>query len=207
MILDLLWIMVAGVGLGLSLAVPPGPVNAIIAVQSSTRSSKSGFLVGLGAMTADAVFLIITYLAGDLITFSNVLKAAFYTVSFLLMLFLAVMTLKSLGKVGKLADNGGGKRNRHLPYVTGLTIGLTNPLQITWWLTVGLSLIAGIGLLIIVGFFSGILLWITLFPLAMHWGSKKFPSLYRWVLYASTALLAAFALWFLYSLSVVLFGI
>lgn len=202
MLLDLIGIMVAGIALGLSLAVPPGPVNAIIAAQSSSRSAFRGFMVGLGALTADSIFLIITFFLGSLIIFNDALRSAFYMVSFVLMLLLAYLTFRSLKGLGRLTGNS--ERGGHLPYVTGLTIGLTNPLQITWWLSVGLSLISSIGLIIIMGFFTGILLWITIFPLTMHWASSRVPSLYRWVIYASTLLLFAFAGWFLYSFLAIL---
>jgi len=208
---SILLIVAAGVALGLSLAVPPGPVNAIIAIQSSSKSAKMGFLVGLGAMTADAVFLVITYFVGELIVFSGPIRMAFYAVSFVLMLFLAYMTFRSLRNVGSLLkdgkgrnETGAGTRRINLPYFTGLTIGLTNPMQITWWLSVGLSLIASIGLAVILGFFAGILIWITSFPIVMHWASSRVPSLYKWVVYLSTILLFAFAGWFLYNLFILL---
>lgn len=210
---NVLLIVVAGVALGLSLAVPPGPVNAIIAVQSSSKSAKRGFLVGLGAMTADSVFLVITYFVGQFIAFNGPVRIAFYAVSCVLMLFLAYVTYRSLHSVGSILNKdegakgkGGmlGRKTANLPYFTGLTMGLTNPMQITWWLSVGLSLIASIGLAIIVGFFAGILIWISSFSIVMHWASKKIPSLYKWVVYASTLLLFAFAAWFLYSLLILL---
>lgn len=159
-------------------------------------------MVGLGALTADSIFLIITFFLGSLIIFNDALRSAFYMVSFVLMLLLAYLTFRSLKGLGRLTGNS--ERGGHLPYVTGLTIGLTNPLQITWWLSVGLSLISSIGLIIIMGFFTGILLWITIFPLTMHWASSRVPSLYRWVIYASTLLLFAFAGWFLYSFLAIL---
>jgi threonine/homoserine/homoserine lactone efflux protein len=45
----------AGLALGFSLTVPPGPMNAPIASRS-TRSLREGVLTGLGAMTADALW-------------------------------------------------------------------------------------------------------------------------------------------------------
>jgi threonine/homoserine/homoserine lactone efflux protein len=197
MALETIQILLAGVALGLSLAVPPGPVNAVIAVQSSTKSPLRGFSVGFGAMTADAIFLIITYNLGRLIVLNDTIRGILSMISCVLLAYMAYLTYMSLRKIGQFAE-GGGKSLR-LPYISGLTIGLTNPLQITWWLSVGLSLISSIGLTIIVGFFAGILLWITLFPLAMHWASSRVPSLYRWVIYASVFLLLAFSAWFLYN--------
>jgi threonine/homoserine/homoserine lactone efflux protein len=197
MALETIQILLAGVALGLSLAVPPGPVNAVIAVQSSTKSAKRGFSVGFGAMTADAIFLIITYYLGGLVVVNDAIRGILSMISCALLAYMAYMVYMSLRSIGQLAE--GGSKSTRLPYISGLTIGLTNPLQITWWLSVGLSLISSIGLTIIVGFFAGILLWITLFPLAMHWASSRVPSLYRWVVYASAFLLLAFSAWFLYN--------
>src|SRR2546426_10273902 len=53
----------AGLGIGLSLGAPPGPVNAIIASHTVTRSWRAGFLVGVGATTADTIFLVVSFLA------------------------------------------------------------------------------------------------------------------------------------------------
>ena len=50
-------------GIGLSLGAPPGPVNAIIASHTVTRSWRAGFLVGVGATTADTIFLVVAFLA------------------------------------------------------------------------------------------------------------------------------------------------
>src|SRR5438309_9529567 len=55
--------VLAGMGIGLSLGAPPGAVNAIIASQTVTRSWRAGFLVGVGATTADTIFLAIAFLA------------------------------------------------------------------------------------------------------------------------------------------------
>jgi len=195
-------ILAAGIALGLSIAAPPGPVNAIIAVQSVSRSATKGFMVGLGAMTADAIFLVITYYLGGLIMIDDNIRGALSVISCLLMAYLAFITFKSSQDVDSMI--GKGDRKVHFPYLTGLSIGLTNPFQITWWISVGLSLISSIGLLIIAGFFTGIILWITLFPFVMHWANNQIPHLYRIVVYVSSALLVAFSLWFLYT-AIVLF--
>lgn len=63
MVLDLAIAAAAGVVIGLSLAAPPGPVNAIIASRAVSRSWRSGFLVGCGALTADAGFLALSVAA------------------------------------------------------------------------------------------------------------------------------------------------
>lgn len=187
-------IFLAGVALGLSIAAPPGPVNALIAAQAISSSRVSGFLVGLGAMTSDATFLVLTYLLSSLIALSGTARGALSLISFGLMLFLAYMTWRSSRKIDLST-----KRSVHVPYLTGLTVGLTNPFQLSWWMSAGLSLISGIGIVIILGFFAGILIWIASFPSIIGWIGSKKPWVYRAVIYLSTALLVAFAFWFLYN--------
>jgi len=48
----------SGVVFGLTLAAPPGPMNAVIAEESAVRGWIAGFKTGLGAMSADAIFFI-----------------------------------------------------------------------------------------------------------------------------------------------------
>ena len=53
----------AGILLGLSIAAPPGPISAAIAQRVAIkRSWVPGLVIGLGAMTADGVYLLKTYL-------------------------------------------------------------------------------------------------------------------------------------------------
>ncbi|MDH7556436.1 MAG: LysE family translocator [Candidatus Methanosuratincola sp.] len=187
-------VFLAGIALGLSLAAPPGPINALMAAQAISLSRLNGFLVGLGAMTADATFLVITYTLSGLLVLDDAARGALSIVSFCLMLLLAYLTWRS----SKLIDLT-PRRSVHIPYLTGLSVGLTNPFQLSWWMSAGLSLISSIGLTIIVGFFTGILVWITSFPSVLSWAGKGRPWVYRGVIYFSVGLLLAFAAWFLYN--------
>src|SRR5438128_9996188 len=62
-VLEVVATVLAGMGIGLSLGAPPGPVNAIIASHTVTRPWRAGFLVGVGATTAETIFLAIACLA------------------------------------------------------------------------------------------------------------------------------------------------
>ncbi len=194
--MEIFGVFLVGMALGLSIAAPPGPVNAMIAVQS-TRSAFRGFLVGLGAMTSDATFLVITYNLRQIFEIEELFRAGLSLVSTALLACLAYLTIKSVRGVNK--PEVGTKRASPIPYLTGLSIGFTNPFQIAWWMSVGLSLISSIGLVIILGFFSGIMVWIISFPLVIYFAQSRIPSLYKIVGYVSATLLIAFSLWFLYS--------
>jgi len=49
-----------GAVFGLALAAPPGPMNAVIAEESVLRGWFAGFTAGLGAMSADAIFFVLS---------------------------------------------------------------------------------------------------------------------------------------------------
>ncbi|AWR99569.1 LysE family transporter [Metallosphaera hakonensis] len=174
-------VTVFGLALGLSLAAPPGPVNSVIASES-LRSKIHGVSVGLGAMTADFVFFLLTLIFGNFLP--KDVRYAFYLIGGGLMIWLAFGVLKS----------SMSRRTPRANYVTGLTMGLTNPFQITWWLTSGLFMIQEFGLFVIPGFFGGIVIWITLFPLTVNRYGKR---LSRIIKIASFVILLLFGLYIL----------
>ena len=164
MAFDVFVTVLAGVGIGLSLAAPPGPVNAVIASHTVTRSWRAGFLVGVGATTADTIFLAITILA------RSVVAGIEPYVPFIALLGAGVMVYFawSTAKVWKRADAivGSTPEEHAKSYATGLSVNLTSPYPILWWLTAGLVLIRQLGPAVLVGFFAGLLL-----------GSARSPSL------------------------------
>lgn len=106
--------LVAGILIGLSLAVPPGPVNAIIAAESVKKSYLNGMKVGLGAMTADATFLVITLVGVTVLFTGDAVKIIVSLAGGLILAYMAVMILKDFNKPLK----GDGKENLKNPYLT-----------------------------------------------------------------------------------------
>ncbi len=188
--------LISGIVLGLSIAAPPGPVNATIAKDTVNRSRFSGMLVGSGAMTADAIFLVITLIVGSAVHLSGIQRGAIFVLGAGVMILMSFLTIRSFREREDVLERVESKFE-HKSYVAGLTIGLTNPYQIIWWLTAGLSSISLFGPALIVGFFVGILLWITLFPYLLDRGVRRFSRLYAAVMIFSIATLLAFAIWFL----------
>jgi threonine/homoserine/homoserine lactone efflux protein len=185
--LDPLQSIAFGMSLGLSLAVPPGPVNAVIATEGAEKAYK-GTLVGLGALTADALFLVLTLTLGAWLPAWA--RKPLTLVGGGVFVLLAILVLRSHASAGRPA---------HMQYLAGLTMGLTNPFQIAWWLTAGLTLITSFGLPVAVGFFAGIVLWITTFPQAVHRGVLAFGGRFlAGVKILSGGLLAAYGIWFIY---------
>lgn len=209
--------MVAGVVLGLSLAAPPGPMNAIIAEESAVRGWLAGVRAGLGAMSADACFLLVA-LAGvaTVLREAPTLRAVMTGVGGVLMLYFALGAARSARESFGGREVGPSKGFRRT-----FALSLTNPYQVLWWLTVGVTLldpgslslaIPYAGTLavstgspaIVVGFFAGITLWITLFPAALCALGRRIDGFTPLVAAASAAVLAGFGLLFLYRAAVAL---
>src|SRR5207247_10157905 len=163
-VLEVVATVLAGMGIGLSLGAPPGPVNAIIASHTVTRSWRAGFLVGVGATTADTIFLAIAFLArtavagiGPYVPFIALLGAG-------VMVYFAWSALRSWRQAPSILES---KPDEHTKsYVTGLSVNITSPYPILWWLTAGLVLLNHAGPAVLVGFFAGPLLSVSVFSVA-----------------------------------------
>lgn len=182
MFLSVFYVPLVGYLLGLSLTAPPGPVNAII-MNESPKSALHGTSVGAGAMSADFVFLVILYFGRVVIP--HWAFKYFYIVGAALMIYLTISVIRS--KMPSKTTKGN--------YLIGLTIGLTNPFQIVWWVTVGLFLIERLTILSIIGFFFGIVTWIVVFPYALHRVKAQYSPLLK---VFSSVILVVFAAVMLY---------
>ena len=208
----------AGAVFGLALAAPPGPMNAIIAEESVVRGWVAGFRAGLGAMSADAAFLVLAFFG--VVAFVEslpLLRAAMVGVGGLLMLYFAYGAATDAEATfrgdGESAGDSKGFRK-------AFVLALTNPYQILFWLTVGVGLLepGTIDLLaeavgesfhglvvvrtgspaLVLGMFGGIVLWITGFPAALVAAERRVARLAPVVAYLSAAVLAGFGVFFLY---------
>jgi Putative threonine efflux protein len=217
-VVDAIVSLAAGVVFGLALAAPPGPMNAVIAEESVVRGWPAGFRAGLGAMSADIVFLVLA-LAGIVTIVERYpgLRGAMVTVGGVLMLYFAVDAARSTGATLAGEDTGGGRG-----FSKAFTLALTNPYQILFWLTVGIGLLdpgqldvfarlpavgdALAGTLVvqtgsvalIAGLFGGVLAWILAFPAALVAASRRVEAAVPAVAALSALVLAGFGVLFLW---------
>jgi len=75
-------------------------------------------------------------------------------------------------------------------------VGVTNPLQILWWLTAGLAFAYLGGLVLFVGLFGAIAVWIVAFPWAIHAGVRHHPEVVWLVPWISGGIMVGFAVYF-----------
>ena len=200
---DTLQILLSGVALGFSIAAPPGPVTALSAQQVVSRSWLSGWLVMLGATAADGIFFVLTYYGvSELVTARE--RNILFVVGGVLMLYLAFSTLRRAGRpeTGSSPSRSGrwsssASSAGRSPFLLGLSMGLTNPFQLGWWVAIGAGMVAEFGGSVAVVFFVGILSWTVIFTAVVHAGVTRYRRLSPVIAYASAAIMAGFGFWFL----------
>ncbi len=159
-VFELVWFYFTMMMLGLSMAAPPGPINAMITL-ASLQSNLKGTAIGAGAMTADLIFYFIIFLIKGLIP-SELIKFL-YGIGGLYTAFLGLLAIKSK-MIFKIKTGGS--------YLMGLIMGITNPYQIAWWISFGIVMLDRFGILSGIGFFSGIALWIFTYPYSIKKAGK-----------------------------------
>jgi threonine/homoserine/homoserine lactone efflux protein len=223
-----------GVVFGLALAAPPGPMNAVIAEESVLRGWLAGFTAGLGAMTADLVFFVLS-LAG-VVAFlegAETVRAAMVGVGGLLMLYFAAGAVAD-ARADFLSEDPGPGPDPDDADARGFTkafvLALTNPYQILFWLTVGVGLlepgtvdvlsylpVVGADLAgalvvrtgspaLLAGLFGGIVVWITGFPATLVSVGRRVDAFAPAAAAASALVLAGFGVAFCWTAARTLAG-
>lgn len=180
-----------GVAIALSLAAPPGPVNALIASHAVTRSWRAGFLVGLGATTVDATWLALSVLAHSLLLGVRSVFPLIAVLGSVVMAYFAWRAVKAWKAEPVIAVPS--RAVHATSYVTGVATNLTSPYPILWWLTAGVAFIDELGAFVLVGFFAGLFLWTTGFPYLLRAAQQRYARTYHIVLAFSILVLIVFA--------------
>lgn len=179
-----------GILLGVSLAGPPGPVTAIL-VDRATRSAWKGIFVGLGAMTADFILMLVILIFGQVTNISR-FNHYIYLLGSVFFFYLAYAIYRS-------KDAGEAEVAKGSGYIAGFTIGLINPMQIGWWFTAGLSVYQKFGYLTMVFLFVGILIWVFFIAFLIYKASAKYGSKVKYAIKMFSVLsLGFFGVLFIY---------
>lgn len=192
-----------GMGIGVALAAPVGPINIEIVRRGLLSGSRSGWLVGLGALSADTLFA--TLIVSGLTSFADrpELRAPLFAAGALMLGYVGTGSLLQAYR-GTIALRGEARRGSH-SYITGFLMAALNPMGIVYWLSVGSALVAEavakvgrIGSpLLVGGVFIGIFCWISFLSALVHFGRRYVNDrAMRWITAAGGGVLIAFAIWF-----------
>ncbi len=187
--------------MGLGVSVPIGPVNVLI-MSYALRSYTKALCLGLGAMSADMLYLAlsafgISQLAKIPIVFAciSVFGAAF-------LLYIALGIYRQAKRSVQIQSVELGS---HVAvFGKGFLLNIFNPYVIMFWLSVSASIGRERFGLALAGLACGILSWITLFALAVYKSRAKISDrTARAFAYISALILLFFALKLIYA---VIFG-
>ncbi len=169
--------------LGLSLAAPPGPVNALIAREASRGGAWAGTRAGLPAPVVDTAYLLLVLFGLARFVDLDAATPWLAGVGALLMAYLAWSTIRTRNtEVRSLAG----------PYQVW-AVTLTNPFQYAWWVSAGAVFLTGYGAFGIAGFLVAIFGWVLLFSLLVAEGARRWKWFAPAVTWASAGLLGLFA--------------
>jgi threonine/homoserine/homoserine lactone efflux protein len=203
-----LTLFIKGLVIGLSLAVPVGPIALLCIRRTLTRGGLSGFASGLGAATADSVFACI---AGFGLTFiSNWLFCHELLIRLVGGVLLCYVGAKIFFSVPVEKQSAGERQDFFGDYVSTFLLTITNPLTILSFIAafsvVGMGGAQGGFLLtaiLVVGVFLGSTLWWMILSSLVHifHGTLSLSGLQR-VNRISGTLIAGFGLAVLFSVVV-----
>lgn len=179
---------VVGAGLGFSLAAPPGPVLAQLAIETARGRTWKGFRVGLGATSADACFFLLVYLGVLHVLPRPSVLAVMALAGAVLMLYFAWGAWRAARVPLELESAA-----RLSGFPGGFLLAALSPFNIAWWLTSGVTFLSIYGATLAGGFFVAILAVVAISVLLVRLGAAKIARFETYVSYASAVFLAGFA--------------
>jgi L-lysine exporter family protein LysE/ArgO len=192
-----------GMGVGVVLAAPVGPINVEILRRGMLIGPKAGWLVGFGALTADTIFAAIIVSGVTGIADRPALRVPLFLAGAAMLAWIAVMSIREALR-GQIVLEGKA-RGASRSYMTGFMMAALNPMGIVYWLSVGSALVAEavsrvgrIGSpLLVGGVFLGIFCWVSGLALLIRAGRRFVsPQVLRWITGVSGVVLLGFAIWF-----------
>jgi threonine/homoserine/homoserine lactone efflux protein len=174
-----------GFGLGLSLAIPPGPVNALMVREASRHGAWGGVRAGLPAPTVDTAYMLVVLLGLPQLVDVDRLRPWLTVVGSGLMLYLAWDTARPRGHAARPPP----ARAMALWAVT-----LSNPFQYAWWLSAGVTLLGPLGAWGAAGFVCAVYGWVLAFSHLVAHGAQRWPWFTPTMTLLSADLLFAYAL-------------
>jgi threonine/homoserine/homoserine lactone efflux protein len=192
------WTVLKGMGLGLAIAAPVGPIGLLCIRRSLTQGQLMGLVTGLGAATADGLYGCVagfglTAVADLLVDHAPALRL----IGGIFLCYLGFTTLRAdpATEAAQLSSRG-----LWGAYASTLLLTLTNPATILSFIAIfaGLGLVGssqswGASLALILGVFLGSALW----WLFLSWGVTLFsqrltPSRLKWLNRLAGAAIFAF---------------
>lgn len=170
--------LVSGIFTGLIVSIPLGPAGIESIKRTITTGYKKGFTLSIGALCADATYMILINCGlSNLLSANKKTEALFWIISGALLSLIGYSSIKK----GEHVKNINIKNRKSNSFLTGYFIVLTNPMTPSLWLTLSGTAIKAwhmIGkvyyITYMVSIMSGMILWFALLNLLAYKGIKFF---------------------------------
>lgn len=128
--------------LGISLAAPIGPVNAAQLEKGLKHGFLHSWLVGLGAMLADALYMLAVYIGLSQLLMYEGVKVFLWLFGCFVLLYTGIETIVETAKSKNQLTYTRKKPSLFQSFGTGFLISISNPLTILFWLGIYGSVLA-----------------------------------------------------------------
>ncbi len=200
----MLEVFLKGIGVGVAVAAPVGPIGLLCIKRTLARGWATGFSTGLGVASADATYGLMVAagfaLSGVLVAYAGAMQIG----GGLMIAALGAMSLRSFwrGHSGDRPAETAARRGLGGAFLSGYLLTLSNPMTILAFA----ALVAGLGAsaasspaapyLLVGGVFAGSALWwLILATAAMLARNRLTDTLTRWLDLVSGSVLAVWGLW------------
>ncbi len=161
---------IEGFILGLGAAVPIGPINILI-MTNALKNYKNAVSIGFGAMSADITYLVLILLGMFAFIKNQTFQIILGLFGSLFLIYIAYLIFKNRDQEIHLDTSKAIDKTKIVSnYLKGYSLTLLNPYTIGFWISVS-AYISTKNLSFswtLLGLFSGIFLWITIMPYAIH---------------------------------------
>lgn len=194
-------LLAAGFLLGVTHAVPPGPITVEVLRRGAAEGFVSSLKANLGAVLADTVFFILVMLGLMQILDSSTGKILVWICGCALLLFLGVRGIyRALNRNDTNCKDPPQKARTLSSMATGFIICISSPFAIIWWISVFTSSItlfsssAGAMITMFAGIAVACFLWYALIGFSGAAGKKMFsPGAMKMLSLACSAMMIVFA--------------
>lgn len=203
---DVLGLIAYGMTVGVALAAPIGPINVEIIKRGLRNGFKDGWMLGLGALTADTLYAVVIVAGLTPFVDSPAIRVPLFLAGGAMLCRVGWSSLKT-ARAGDIADQSDPSPRHGRSFLTGFMLAVLNPMGIVYWFSVGSALVAeavdrvgrGGAPVLVGGVFFGILCWVTTISIVAQ-VSRKFVTGkgMRWITGISGVIIIGFGLWFVW---------
>lgn len=200
---EVIGLILYGMTVGVALAAPIGPINIEIIRRGIRDGFVHGWMIGLGALTADAFYALVAVTGFASFADNELVRLVLYLAGGVMLGYVGWGSVRTA--LRGLEGTPDEKRPRGRSYLTGFLMAAFNPMGIIYWLTVGAGLAADavdrVGRsgapVLVLGVMLGILAWVSTLSIIAQI-SRRFVAGtgMRWVTGVSGTIIIGFSLWF-----------